>query len=207
MSKENHKYIKRSALHISVFTFGYLLSYALYKDKKSLDPRVYYPHIPKKPFNLYELIFGYGKYHSPLIAEKQNLKYLGLAYYKACVGDDFDVDFKSLKINQIKDPQKIGMDLNLFYPSHLQNKYIRLPNNWQIPDNWHDFNQSNNPYVFVGNINQKYSASADVPLFIVRNGYQAYPNFFNAVYEDGHVGKVSYEEAIKLWKKAGVWNE
>ena len=98
------------------------------------------------------------------------------------------------------------MHLDLFRPRHLYDKYICLPKDWQIPDNWYDFNQSNSPYVFVADLEGEYTGSEDNPLFIVRNGYQAYPNLYNVVYEDGHVGIVDYEGAVELWKKAGVWN-
>ncbi|MCM8529852.1 MAG: hypothetical protein NE330_01720, partial [Lentisphaeraceae bacterium] len=74
-------------------------------------------------------------------------------------------------------------------------------------DNWQAFNHSNAPYVFLLKEGDKYTGSTDVPIFIVRDGYQVYPDRYSVVYEDGHVMSVKRNEAIPLWKKAGVWNE
>ena len=111
-----------------------------------------------------------------------------------------------VSLNYPKSPQDFDFDETLFYPRHLRGTYISLPENWQVPTNWESFNQSTAPYVFLRSVEDKYTGSANTPMFIVRNGYQVLPDYYPVVYEDGHVGIVSKKEAIELWKSAGVWN-
>jgi hypothetical protein len=103
-------------------------------------------------------------------------------------------------------PQEFDIDISLMHPSHLRGTYSAVAQSWQIPDNWLAFNHSQSPYIFVPNSQEKYTGASDQVLFIVRNGYQAYPEHFSAVFEDGHVESLNQKRAIKLWKKAGVWN-
>lgn len=130
--------------------------------------------------------------------EKSRLKQLGttLAMYYTDGGDNY----------YPKNPQAFDIDISLFYPSHLSGKYIELPKDWKIPDSWEKLNQSNSPYVFLRSPEDKYTCSAVIPMFITRYGYQGGENYYQAVYEDGHVSNVPYVEAVELWKQAGVWN-
>ena len=106
-----------------------------------------------------------------------------------------------------ENPRDFNLMISLLRPSHLQGKYIALPEDWQIPDNWQSFNHSNSPYVFLKSAGDKYTGEAEEPMFITRYGYQAGKDFYQAVYEDGHVEVLSFDDAVELWKKAGVWTE
>ncbi|MCM8534632.1 MAG: hypothetical protein NE334_01710 [Lentisphaeraceae bacterium] len=167
---------------------------------KLTDPKVYQPtqYRPRHQNSL-GCSGGYRSRKNPLAREKSRLKQLGttVAIY---FSDETPATYP-------KGPLEFDIDTSLFFPRHLKGKYIRLANSWHVPDNWQAFNHSNAPYVFLLKEGEEYTGSADVPLFIVRDGYQAYPGLYSVVYEDGHVMSVKRDEAIELWKKAGVWNE
>lgn len=166
---------------------------------KLTDPKVYQPgNFKKAKFNFKDLL-GRRNKKSRLSKEKSRLKQIAttVAMYFT---DKTSFAYPS-------GPREFDIDLSLYYPSHLKGKYIQLANSWHAPDNWREFNHSNAPYVFLLKEGEKYTGSADVPMFIVRDGYQAYPDRYSVVYEDGHVESIARSEAIPLWKKAGVWNE
>ena len=189
--------MKKISLCFAGFIVGGMFSQIfLQKRFEVKDPKVYFPQKPKRKFSLNPFI---SRGRRPILAyEKSNLRILG-QIYAMHYSDGHDNQY-------VNNPQDLNLDLSLFKPSFLQDKYISLPNDWKVPDNWHEFNQSNSPYVFVGGLEGEYTGAADKPLFIVKNGYQAVPDLYNAVYEDGHVARVPCKEAIKLWKRAGVWN-
>lgn len=180
------------------FVLGVLVTKFYIAPTEEIDPYAYYPHYPKYKKGIFEGILykvrrGCGN------KEISYLKQFGttIAMYFTDGGSTL----------YPSNPQVFDFDKSLFFPRHLRGKYICLPENWEIPDNWDEFNQSNCPYVFVRSTKDHYTGSHEVPMFIVRNGYQRYPNVFTAVFEDGHVSKIPRKEAIELWKKAGVWND
>lgn len=134
----------------------------------------------------------------PVWTIQNNLKTLGqivVVYYTDGVNDRFPYD-----------PNTFEIDLNILKFRHLRGTDKALPEDWQIPDNWHDFNQSNSPYAFTASIDETYLGDPQKPLFIIKPEFKPHENCRMAVFEDGHVECISKEEAIKLWKKAGVWN-
>ena len=170
------------------------------KVEQELDPRVYVPREYKVQRGVMEILgLARVRRHSKAAREKSNLKQLGttVAMYYTDGGSTAYPE----------NPQSFDFDTSLFRPRHLSGTYIELPEDWKCPSSWEAFNQSLSPYVFVRSIQDGYAGASNVPMFIVRNGFQALPNMFQLVYEDGHVSTVSKDEAIKLWKKAGVWND
>ncbi|MCM8534634.1 MAG: hypothetical protein NE334_01720 [Lentisphaeraceae bacterium] len=108
--------------------------------------------------------------------------------------------------NYPSNPQEVDIDRSILntrkYDSDLQ-----LPKDWQIPNNWQEFNDSNSAYAFLRNPEEEYTGSAINPMFIIKQNYHSNLNCRQAVFEDGHVECIPEEEAIALWKKAGVWNK
>ena len=183
----------------SVFT-GFCMGHVLTKKEQKLDSKVYVPGMYRTQKSFMEVLgFGRTRGRSKISREKSYLKQLGTTV--AMYYDDGD----STKYPE--NPNEYDIDLSLFCPPHLQGKYIGLPKDWKVPDSWEAFNQSNSPFVFIGNSNGHYTGSSDTPLFITRYGYQAGKDFYQLVYEDGHVSSISKASAIELWKKAGVWND
>ena len=82
-----------------------------------------------------------------------------------------------------------------------------LTDDWEMPDNWQDFNQSRAAYAFLRSPQDQYKGDSNTPMFIIKPNFSRNPYCRQTVFEDGHVECVSKKEAIKLWKKAGVWNE
>lgn len=178
---------------------GMNIGHLLTKERKEVDLRVYVPGSYKVNRDLMEVLGLYKvRRHHPSLREKSNLKQIGttVAMYYTDGGNS----------HYPKNPQAFDIDISLFYPSHLSGKYIELPKNWKIPDSWEKLNQSNSPYVFLRSPEDKYTCSAVIPMFITRYGYQGGENYYQVVYEDGHVSNVPYDEAVELWKQAGVWN-
>lgn len=104
-------------------------------------------------------------------------------------------------------PNNFEIDIEILNLKYLEGTGKTLPENWQIPNNWHDFNQSKSPFAFVRSPDEHYTGYMNAPVFIIKPGYQPHLHCRMTVFEDGHVECSSKEEAIKLWKKAGVWNE
>lgn len=70
---------------------------------------------------------------------------------------------------------------------------IILANNYS---NWLEINL-NTPYIFIPFTGDEYTGSADKPLAMNWEPFELSPHY-QVVYEDGHVGPVSNEEAYKL---------
>ena len=103
-------------------------------------------------------------------------------------------------------PQEFDFDIALFHTSYLEGTNRGIPENWQIPNTWAEFNQSNCPYLFTRKAHEKFTGSATKVLFIFKHGYSFYDYQLAVVYEDGHIARINKTQAIAIWKKAGVWN-
>ncbi|MCH2208450.1 MAG: hypothetical protein MK132_21625 [Lentisphaerales bacterium] len=160
-----------------------------------------HPHF-KTPYNypILRYIFPHARRCGhPIQRIKSNLKSLGqytAMYYTDGVKTQFPVN-----------PNDFEIDIIILRLRHLNGTEKALPENWQIPNNWHDFNQSKSPFAFVRSFKENYTGDPLKPLFIIKPGYQPHLHCRMTVFEDGHVKCISKEEAIKLWIKAGVWNE
>ena len=99
-------------------------------------------------------------------------------------------------------PNEILDNNILFFLSHLTGTNKGLSEDWVLPDTWDKLNESNSPFLFLGKAGGVYSESATIPLFIIKNGYQPYPDMFAVVFEDGHVETIDREQADKYWKMA-----
>jgi hypothetical protein len=102
-------------------------------------------------------------------------------------------------------PQDIDFDTSLFYFWHLKDTSKHLPITWKIPNTWEKLNQENTPIAFLIKPSQKFTGATKVPIAIIKKRFLSNNQVIWVTYEDGHVDSVSEEEAIKLWKKAGVW--
>lgn len=179
---------------------GFLIGAMMMKTEKKLDSAIYIPGEYKVQRSAMEILgLARVRRNSKVAKEKSYLKQLGTTvamYYTDGGSTAYPENL-----------QNFDFDISLFRPRHLRGKYIELPENWKLPNNWESYNQSNTPFIFVRSPEDNYKGSAKVPMFITRNGYQAGKGLYQLVYEDGHVSTVSKDEAIKLWKKAGVWND
>ena len=191
--------MKYGLIIIFSVVIGMNIGHLLTKEQREVDPKVHVPGSYKIHRGMMEIL-GLAKVrrHPPAAREKSNLKQLGttVAMYYTDGGDN----------HYPQNPQAFDFYIDLFHPRHLSGKYIELPQDWKIPDSWEKLNQSNSPFVFLRSPEDKYTGNALIPMFITRYGYQAGENYHQVVYEDGHVSSVTYDEAVELWKQAGVWN-
>ena len=181
---------------VSLIT-GLLIGNKMTKAAQEVDHKVHIPGEPKVQRGILEVLGVVRvRRHSNSSYEKSNLKQLGttVAMYYTDGGES----------KYPENPKDFDFDESLFRPRHLSGKYIELPEDWQIPEDWKSYNQSNTPYVFLRS-SDSYTGDASVPMFITRYGYQAGEAFYQAVFEDGHVEKIPFDDAVVLWKKAGVW--
>jgi len=177
---------------------GLIVGNKVTKAAQEVDPKVYIPGEHKVHENIWEVLgFSRGRSPSKIAREKSYLKQLGttVAMYYTDGGES----------KYPENPKDFEFNDRLFRPSHLRGKYIELPEDWQIPDNWESYNQSNTPFVFLRSPEDSYTGNALIPMFITRFGYQAGKDFYLAVFEDGHVDKISFDDAKDLWKNAEVW--
>ncbi len=101
-----------------------------------------------------------------------------------------------------ENPQEFKLDKDNFYLRYLQRTDKELSKDWQIPDSWEKLNNSSSPFLFVGKAGEKYTGSAEKPVFIIKNGYQTQLDLFDVVFEDGHVEYLKLGDAEKYWQLA-----
>ena len=180
---------------ISTFAYNVIHSNrerALYPEK--------HPHTYTPPRNIIFEALGRGRvrHNDRRIAkERSRLKQIGTTvamYYS----DGRSSSYPS-------NPQLFDIDTSILGAVYASPEK-ELPKDWQVPETWAEFNQSKAAYVFLRSPSEEYTGSSAIPMFIIRPEFNANPHCRQVVYEDGHVGCLKKDDAIKLWKKAGVWN-
>jgi hypothetical protein len=117
--------------------------------------------------------------------------------------DGVAVNYPKEPIDLLTDNTLSDQEIRSFFiANHLNGTDKELAKTWQLPDTWEEFNRSEAPYLFLRSSADSYSGSGDTPLFIVKDGYQSYPDLYAVAFEDGHVSTVDRTAAILIWKTA-----
>jgi hypothetical protein len=91
---------------------------------------------------------------------------------------------------------------NLSYPKKpalfkFDSSLIKIGNS----PSWESFNKTESPYLFVPRENDVYEGKNDKILFIEKEKMSIQKENFIAVYEDGHVERLKYEQAKVIWEE------
>lgn len=192
----NSKSIERVAKAIIICFALCIIATVIHKTYRHYVPRTYVPGLSPNYGGFPKNFFIRRNSKIEYIREKSKLKILGTTvgiYFSDNLATDYPTN-----------PQDFNIDRNILRPLYLQKTDKELPKDWEVPNNWQEFNNSLVPFAFVQQ--GKYEEESDKVLFVVKPGFNARPGIYQAVFEDGHVGTISEKEAIDLWKKAGVWN-
>ncbi|MCM8534633.1 MAG: hypothetical protein NE334_01715 [Lentisphaeraceae bacterium] len=191
------KNIDRLTKAIIVFIGLYIIAIVIHKTYRHYVPRTYVPGLNPDYGGFPKNFFIRRNSKIEYIREKSKLKMLGTTvgmYFS----DRLTTDYPS-------NPQDFKIDKNILRPLYLQKTDKELPEDWKVPNNWQEFNNSLVPFAFVQQ--GKYESKSDKVLFVVKPSFNARPDIYQAVFEDGHVGEITLQEAKDLLAKAKVQNE
>ena len=116
------------------------------------------------------------------------------------------LDFEKARVAKVKSRLKqIGTTVAMYYAGEETKHYPQNPSVFEFDEdllrtskvsNWLDLNL-NSPYFFFPSTGGKYTEGENKPLAINWEPFKVSPHYA-IVYEDGHVGSISDEEAYKL---------
>ena len=118
-------------------------------------------------------------------------------YYYGEVGKDLYPD----------NPQKLGFSAEKMKLDYLTKTDKELPEDWQCPETWEEFNKSDAPILFLRSPKETYFGKNDIPVFITKPTHRAIKWTVCVTYEDGRIEAISLKEASKLLKEAGLQNK